>query len=78
MALGIRHNISEETAIAFIRWHFAQADTIFDAPEYTTFRKLIAEKKDIAAAEEYNKLTGTTIEEAHFAVTFAKKLKPKS
>lgn len=75
MIFGHKSSVSEKTAIAFIKWHFANAGSIFDGPEFEAFRKLVAEGKDIAAAEEYHKLTGTKIEEAHFAVTYAKSLK---
>ena len=66
---------TEQAAIAFIKWHFPEAKDIFSGPEYETFRSLLQEGKDIAAAEEYNKLNGNSIAEAHFAIKLAESLK---
>lgn len=67
--------INEDTVIAFIKWHFGNAEHIFDEPIYDTFKALIVEGKDIAAAKEYCELTGLGIDEAHLAIQVAKRLR---
>lgn len=68
-------NISEESAVTFIKTHFRSASIsdIFPESKYESFVQLVTAGKDIAAAEEYAKLhPGVELSEAHLAASVAK------
>ena len=53
--------------------HISQEE-LFSSDRFSTFLELVNNNKEIAAAEEYHKVTGASIEEAHLASFIAKEL----
>jgi hypothetical protein len=47
---------------------------VFKSTEYAKFLNLVADNKEIAGAEEYRKITGAAIEEAHLSTSVAENL----
>ena len=65
-------NINEKTVIEFIRRNFSTSE--FPNDKLAHFSELISDGKEIAAAQEYCKITGAEVSEAHLAVSVAKDL----
>lgn len=61
--------VDDNVVIQFINRYFP--GEVFAGDEFLKFRSLAAEGKEIAAAEEYCKITKASIEEAHLAVVLA-------
>ena len=62
--------INEDIAVAFIHRNLSErglAAFLVDE-KFRKFSQLIGDGKDIAAAEEYGKVTGASLQECHLAV----------
>lgn len=69
-------SIQESAIEKFIRRHMSHIsqEELFSSDRFSTFLELVNNNKEIAAAEEYHKVTGASIEEAHLASFIAKEL----
>ena len=68
-----RVKIKEEDAVAFIIRNLSDRGILAwrEDGTFRRFHELLADGKDIAAAEDYQKVTGATLSECHLAVTLA-------
>jgi hypothetical protein len=75
-----RFRIGEDAVVKFIGRNFDVSKAAFVTDDrFEEFRSLARQdKKEIAAAKEYQDLTGASVEECHLATTFARSLKPLS
>lgn len=68
-----RMRINEDDALAFINRNLSEGVAQFRAdPEFHSFFAKVAQGEEIAAAEEYVKVTGASLRESHFAAVVAK------
>ena len=72
--------IKEDVAVAFIVRNLSDRSLVAwrEDEAFRGFRGLVADGKRIAAAQEYQKVTGATLDECHLAVTLAAGGQPTS
>jgi hypothetical protein len=71
----VRVNVSEDTVLSFMAKNFDLSKAVLATDDrFESFRSLALHGKAIAAAQEYEKLTGASLEECHLATTFVKSL----
>lgn len=67
--------VSEDTVADFIARNFDIGTAVLITDDrFEKFRSLACDNKEIAAAKEYQELTGASLAECHLATTFAKGL----